>query len=451
MEKRISPISARFASEETEAAYQSFIFEGDWRNNIYVIVAGLAIYALYITLDIGAVSEWRGAAVIRLSAVGVCAALLVAAYALPAKFLKEFAPAIIFIIVGLGLNLIMYLYTDLDDAYYVGLVQKCVFACFVLRISFFKTVAVMGSYIVGFSTLSSIKYGYDAANVQIVVLVTMAIVCGIGSYLLQKIRRFDFHKTLIIEGQNKQLKVLLEDAQRDNDRKLAAMNLLVHFVKTPLHQINGFSDIVMNSLDRDDGRTSFDEGVAGARYIKDATANLSKSVNSLLTYHRLDDLERQREYEDVDVTNEFTDFADFINDDMELKKEGEARVIRSMTPAVRTAFECMAKYYNEVDHGASKIELSLSTDKFGAQIILCDNGRVIGAEEFAEKTKPLTKIDNYLTSAGSEMPMLLRTTARALELCGGAFRQIEAEEGNAFVMTLRDMPKEAELDNAAAA
>ena len=151
----------------------------------------------------------------------------------------------------------------------------------------------MSSYFVGFSVLMSIKYGYDTANVQIVVLMTMSVVCGIGSYLLQKFRRFDFQKALIIDGQNRQLKVLLEDAQRDNDRKLAAMNLLVHFVKTPLHQINGFSDIVMNSLDRDDGRISFDEGVEGARYIKDATANLSKSVNSLLTYHRLDDLERR--------------------------------------------------------------------------------------------------------------------------------------------------------------
>lgn len=440
----------RFVSKETEAAYQSFTFEGDWRNNVYVVIGGLVIYALYCILDIGSIANWQEAALMRLSAVAVCVTVLMTACLHDNKTLRELAPAVIFIIVGVVLNVIVFLFTALDDAYYVGLVQMCVFACFILRMSFFKTIAVMSSYLVGFSALSSIKYGYDAANVQIVVLLTMSIVCGIGSYLLQKIRRSDFLKTMIIKGQNKQLEVLLEDAQRDNDRKLAAMNLLVHFVKTPLHQINGFSDIVMNSLDRDDGRIAFDEGVEGARYIKDATASLSRSVNSLLTYHRLDDLERRREYENVSVNNAFADFVDLIKDGLEIKKEGEARSIRTVAPAIRAAVESMAQYYNEVEHGASKVDVTLRADKDGVQVTLRDDGRAISKEEFGEKTKPLTRIDNYLTSAGSEMPMLLRTAARAVELSGGDFGLCETDHGNAFVMTFPDAPEETAIGKAAA-
>lgn len=450
MDNKINPITARFASKETEAAYQAFIFEGDWRNNIYVVGIGLVIYLLYFILDIGTIQNWQGAAAIRISAVGVCAALLVTACVYDNKTIREFVPLIDFVIVGAILNVIIFLYTDLKDAYYVGLVQTCVFVSFLLRMSFVKTLAAMSSYVIGFSALSSIKYGYDAANVQIVVLLTMSIVCSIGSYLLQKLRRLDFQKTLIIEVQNKRLKVLLEDVQRDNERKLAAMNLLVHFVKTPLHQINGFSDIVMNSLNKEDSGVSLNEGVEGARYIKTATANLSKSVNSLLTYHRLDESERRRQYDKVDIDAAFGDFGEMISGDVSVKIEGRARALLTVPAAIKTAVECFAGFYNESLNGATRIELTLERHGDVARIVLRDNGRTMTRDEFHDKTMPLTKIDSYLTSAGSQMPMLLRTVARAIDLCGGAFGHAPRGAGNEFVITLPDRAVEAAAAEAAA-
>ncbi len=452
MENKITPITARFASPETENAYQDFIFEGDWRNNFYVLLVGVSIWGLYIILDIMALAEWRQAAAIRGAAVFFGIALVLLAQSSQIRLLRETTPLIVSLAVGLALVAIIYLYTDLDDAYYVGLVQECVFVCFLLRMSFMKTVAALAFLVATFSIFVSMKAGAEGANLQVVVMLTMAMVCGIGSYLLQKFRRFDFQKTLIIDEQNQRLKLLLKDEQRDNERKLAAMNLLVHFVKTPLHQINGFSDIVMNSLTRGDKRISHDEGVEGARYIKTATANLSKSVNSLLTYHRLDESERRRRYAKVDIDRAFGDFSDLIAARIVVKVEGQAGEVFTVPAAVKCAVESLAAYYNETHNDATHVELMLGSAATGVCIVVRDNGRTISEEDFLEKTKPLTKIDSYLTSAGSEMPMLLRTTARAVDLCGGQFLRGEVAEGNQFVISLPSAKAAAaEVDKAVAA
>lgn len=450
METRINPITARFASQETEAAYQAFIFEGDWRNNVYVMTAGLLISTLYVALDAVTLDQWGEAAAIRLTSVAVGLAVLLAAQLSGARFLREAVPLTMAVVVGTGINAIIFLYTDLEHAYYVGLVQACVFICFLLRMSFIRTLAAMMSILAVFAAVASLKGGGEA-NLQIVVLSTMTGVCAIGSYLLQKFRRFDFQKTLIIEEQNKRLKTLLEDAQLDNERKLAAMNLLVHFVKTPLHQINGFSDIVLSSLNSEDGQAAHKEGVEGARYIKNATANLSKSVNSLLTYHRLDEAERRRQYEKIDIDAAFADLCDMVSADMEAKVEGKAGALLTVPTAIKTVIDCLADYYNESLNGATKLKLTLSKADGAARIVLADNGKTITREEFLDKTKPLTKIDSYLTSAGSQMPMLLRTVARAVELCGGTFGHAPLAAGNEFVITLREARAAAVMADAIAA
>lgn len=437
MDKRIHPITARFASKETETAYQAFIFEGDWRNNIYVMASGFIIYGLYAVLDASTLVEWRAAALVRLSAVLSCFSLLFVARTEKFRRFRETAPLVTVVILGVNLNAIIFLYTNLEDAYYVGLVQECVFVCFLMRMSFAKTILALSSFVSLFAIVAIAKIGYTEFSVQIVVMLTMATVCGIGSYLLQKFRRFDFQKTLIIDQQNKQLRRLLSDAKKDNQRKVAALNMLVHFVKTPLHQITGFSDIVMNSLTSDNDRHGSEACVESAQYIKDATANLARSVNSLLIYHRLDEVESRKE-ERASIENAITDLGELIGGEIKVETEGSIGEIKTYDYALKTAMQCLADYYNAAAEGVTTIALSLSRHEDCALLALCDNGRPISASRFEEETKPLTKIENYLSGQGSDMPMALRTVARAAEVCGGEFRYEELPDGNMFTLTFQD-------------
>ena len=212
------------------------------------------------------------------------------------------------------------------------------------------------------------------------------------------------------------------------------MNMLVHFVKTPLHQINGFSDILMQSFADTDNSISDDDRVESARYIKNATANLSTSVNKLLTYHRLDEVESQNQIETVNINQCAQDFVDLLPADCETGIEGCAGTIETNPVAMKTALESLASYYKaKAPEAVLVIELSNLPDGT-AQLSISDNAEPVSAEEFAEKTKPLTKIENYLTGAGSEMPMALRTVARAIEITGGWFGHTSDAEGNTFTI-----------------
>ena len=129
---------------------------------------------------------------------------------------------------------------------------------------------------------------------------------------MRRYQRYDFLKTQIINEQNTQLRELLKDIQDDHDRKIAAMNMLVHFVRTPLHQISGFSDVVLQTLSRQDENETLAPGLDGARYIKNASMDLTENVNRLLTYHRLDEYERADSWTPILIIEALSDYLGYF-------------------------------------------------------------------------------------------------------------------------------------------
>jgi signal transduction histidine kinase len=438
----ISPFTAQFRSAEMEEAFQNFVFTRNLRNNLWGLGVALFLYIAYVFIEPAGSAAPKATETIRILVFGGSAVLLSLFLLDPFRKRQDFITAIVVMLMGIGQDLMVWAQPDLNNTYYVGLIQGLILFGIVLRLNYASMAIPVSATFLMFVTIVFSKGESALAALQTANVFVVSLICIVGVYLMQRYQREDFFKTLTIEEQNKQLKVLLDDVQRDNERKLAALNLLVHFVKTPLHQINGFSDIVMNSLEGDDGRVSYEEGVESARYIKTATANLTKSVNGLLAYHRLDELERAREYERVDINDAVDEFRDLINEDILVSKDGEDGEIVTVAPAVKTAMNSLAQYYNETTHGISQIEIALVKEPFGMRIELRDDGDKISQDDFTNHTKPLTKIDSYLSSAGAEMPMQLRTVARAADLCGGDFRLNPCDGGNEFVITFGDKRRE---------
>lgn len=435
---KINPLNGKFAAPEIEAAYQRVMHSRDLRTNVIGLSIGLFILLIYTFTEFIDSTSPKVTAAIRLAAIAASIALLCSLRIAKIGKHHEIVAATISVVLGMSLVVIVAIQPSLDNNYYIGLIQGFLLLALVLRLQFTSALFALISLQIGFTVVAFMKGNVLIALLQSSNLLMVGIICAAGVYLIQRYQRADFLKSQTIEEQNTRLKALLEDVQRDNERKIAALNLLVHFVKTPLHQINGFSDIVLNSLNSEEGSAAHEQGVEGARYIKNATANLSKSVNSLLTYHRLDEVERSREYDTVDLDAAFADLGEMICADTRVKIDGKAGALLTVPMAVKTVAQCLAGYYNESLNGATSLEVTLSRAGDAARIVVADNGRTLTREEFVEKTKPLTKIDSYLTSAGAQLPMLLRTVARAVELCGGEFGHAPLGAGNEFVITLRE-------------
>ena len=336
----------------------------------------------------------------------------------------RYQDTLVMIIAGVlvsGLVTVIWLSSLLAESYYFGLMQGAVLFGFVFRITFYRTLAVFILAFLAFAFAVSGKADSEAAFLQVLTLASIFAVCSFGAYFLEKLHRIDYVKARIIETQNAELSKMLELVQGDNQRKLAAMNILVHFVRTPIHQISGFTDLLMNSLKVATENEGVEQAafLENAQYIKNASQELTENVTQLLEYHRLDDLEGKATVEEFHVSTELLERLDVFDD-----KKIELRIPKELTfstinDAAKVAIKILAEQIqSHIDRGESvTVEVVQKND--GIEINFFDDGPAVLQEDFEYLVCPITKIENYLTYGGSSIPMKLRTLARAVEICGG--------------------------------
>lgn len=432
MNERINRLTARFASAETEARYKRFIESESLKIHRWAIGLAIVFYSLYAIYDFNVLTNHIQAIEIRLGVSAAAGVLLVLMLQKALSHQYENLSCLSVLIMGAGVNLIIAIEPNLDNTYHVAFIQGAVFVCFFLRVDFLKSALVMMSYLAGIVIALGGKPQTEEVVVQPAVLFTMFLVCGFGSYLIQIIRRNDFLKTQKIEIQNVQLNSLLEEAQLDNERKIAALNMLVHFIKTPLHQITGFSDILVNTI----GEAQGGESAENARYIKNATVNLTKSVNGLLSYHRLDDSESRNAPEQINVTTIVEDFSELLPGDVEFSRGDVASGSISADPdIVRAALSGFVDHYRDARNGATRIVVSADDANGALALTIRDDAGILSAAQYEDLVQPLTQMKSYLSQSGDEMPMALRTVARAVEIIGGDMAHAALADGNRYVLT----------------
>lgn len=431
MNEKINRLTARFARAETEARYKKFIHDESLKIHRWAIGLAIVFYSVYSIYDFNILTNHILAIEIRLAAAATAGGLLLLMFHRTFAHQYENLSCIAVLVMGAGVNLIIAIEPNLDNTYHVAFIQGAVFVCFFLRVDFFKSALVMMSYLVGIVIALGGKPQTEEVVVQPFVLFTMFLVCGFGSYLIQIIRRNDFLKTQKIEIQNEQLNSLLEEAQLDNERKIAALNLLVHFIKTPLHQITGFSDILVNSVSGAQGG----ESVENAKYIKNATVNLTKSVNGLLSYHRLDEVESRNAPEPVDVTTIIEDFSELLPSGVEFSKGEVSKGSILVDPEIiRAAVSGLTDHFSHERTDATRVVLSTESVDGAMTLTIRDDGCILSAAQYEDLVQPLTQIKTYLSQSGNEMAMALRTVARAVEIAGGDMAHAALADGNRYVL-----------------
>ena len=441
--KPIHPLTAKFVSADTEAAFQDFVFLRNIQSNLWGLGLGLFLYIIYVFIEPADSAEPQATQTIRVLVVALSVCLL--ALFMHRSFRKrhDLITAIVILLMGVGQNLMVWVQPSLENTYYVGLIQGLILFGLLLRVNFVSMVAPVTATFLMFCAVVFSKGDVGVAALQSANILVVSAICLIGVYLIQRYQREDFFKSQTIEIQNEQLKELLEAEKKDNKRKIAALNMLVHFIKTPLHQITGFSDILVDAMR--DGPTG--ETAENARYIKNATANLTKSVNGLLTYHRLDEAESRNEVEEVKIATVIEDLYELMPDGVAIAKGDVCDVSILADPGVlRAALNGIAEHYAEKRNEATHVSLSTDAEGRTPTLVIRDNARVLSAASYEDLVLPLTQITGYLAQAGDELPMALRTVARAVEIMGGDLAHTALPDGNRYILSFP-----AAKDNAAAA
>lgn len=432
----INKLTARFDSAEIENEFRAYVFPGNLRNNQVTMSIAIPFFGSYAIMDFLTLPNPQASILVRVAVVAVCAIAL-AMFHLPIlRKHHESACALMVAAMGSVVAFIVTQDTSLDSSYYVGLIQGGVFLSFLLRLDFAKSLSVLAYFLFAYVVATSGSPFKQQAAIQAMILATNLATCAFGIYLLQIYRRRDFEKTKLIARQNEKLNDLLADVQRDNARKVAAMNLLVHFVRTPVHQIVGFTDVISQSLN-EEGRETPQECLDSVRIIKSASRELSQNVARLLAYYRLDEkADEAPSLIELDLL--LRDYMEHFPPDFKVSANFEKVAIVNRPAIVAAAIAAFLDRYAEDADAAVAVSFSLARNGDSAAITVRDNGAPIEKDEFLRKTRPLDKLDHYLSANGSSMSMALRTVARAAQLAGGELTHATENGGNAFRLTFSD-------------
>ncbi len=418
---RLARWTSTFVSKETEGAFQRHIYRGNLKTNVIAICLALLVHGLYGALDFNTWGADAATAIkARLISVMIGAALLATLLASKIRMRHELVCAAITVVMGLSVLSIVHHTPGLNHAYYVAFIQGGVFVCCLLRIGFVKPVIVMATFISGFVWVAFQKDDLDEAILQTFILVSMSVILAFAAYLLQRYRRQDFVKSQIIEMQNQQLTEMLAETRRDNERKVAALNMLLHIVRTPVHQISGFADLVVNQLKAAENELPVGDCLESAGYIKAASDSLRSGVSKLLQYHQLDEASRRPEIEALPVLDLLHDAAAQLPEETRVAITASVKTFAADRRIVEAVVHNIVQNLTWVE--AERPTLDIDVSEVGERIVFTfrDNGAGIPQEIFARATRPLTEIDNYLSGDGSSPTMGLRIAARAIEIAGAA-------------------------------
>ncbi|MFN3961026.1 MAG: hypothetical protein ACK4NP_14090 [Parvularculaceae bacterium] len=433
---KINRWTGKFRSKDVEASFQRYADEKNRRSNELAVMIALPLNTAYLFFDPFMLSDAAGAVRIRVAALAFSALAFVAMKTTALRRAHDVATALIMVVLGGAMNAIMWNEPSLAGDYYVGLIQGGVFMSFVVRIGLWRLVACFAVTLSSFFIVAFSRGRPEEATLQCLALTTMYFVCAFGVYLLETMRRSEFDQARTIAEQNRQLNAMLAEVQLDNARKVAAMNLLVHFVKTPIHQIVGFTDVIRNQIEGMGAGGGRDGCLESAAFIQSASKDLSRNVSRLLAYYRLD--------EKAAAAPDLIELDTMIVDHLErLPAPPRASLDRvaivNRKDVVSDAVQTMIDRYADNRESHSFTGVRIERSDAAATIIFTDKGPAISPEEFAQQTRPLDKLDHYLTANGSSMMLGLRTVARAAEICGGALRHRRDGDENVYSLELPDL------------
>lgn len=284
--RAISPWSATFKDRELERAYRKFAVDQNGRVDQLLMISGALILALYGFLDwmvLGDLASWTVAN--RAIASSLIAGCWILSYTSFGQRHLMWISAMTVVLATVCMMTMIMKIGSISPPYYIGLIHVGVMFSSVARINFRVCTSLL-YFIIGWFLIATWGFKVDPAFVSgrfFVVGTLMS--CAMGNYFLEYTRRQDFIAHREREQFYLQVQAMADEAEKSVKRKNALLNVLGHVVKTPLHQIIGYAQIIEQSDDLPE-ETRDTPGFAAE--IHRAGVALSHQSQRILDYSRAD-------------------------------------------------------------------------------------------------------------------------------------------------------------------
>lgn len=241
----IDPVSVRFRDRDLERAFRKYSLRRDTTTDQLVLISGMVIFLAYGILDwftLGDVAPWVIA--LRLIMTPSTVALIIWTYTAKGRRHIQTVSTLIIGGAGVSIGLMIHAAGSVSPPYYVGMLHVAIVFSSLSRVNFRICCGVLAViYSSFFVATLGFEPGPDLLSGHFF-LVSILVSCAMVTWFLERNRRREFLDARDKEHYFNEVVRMADEAARSVRRKNALLNVLGHVVKTPLHQIIGYAQII---------------------------------------------------------------------------------------------------------------------------------------------------------------------------------------------------------------
>ncbi|OFX04919.1 MAG: hypothetical protein A3E78_05910 [Alphaproteobacteria bacterium RIFCSPHIGHO2_12_FULL_63_12] len=280
----IRRLTAAFHNSDTERQYRNYLAETGYRHEVFLQAAAICVFLSYGLLDVLAAGP-LGAEFLALRFF-VVAPLVVFAVALTAtpKFRRWIELSTTFGFVMFAAAVIYMIYQMPPKGappYIIGLLVVMIFTSCLMRIRF--VIAAPTYFLIGAAYCFTLVAREGTPMNQIVsglfFMISVAGIAIITNYIEERRSRETWSRAAQRQRDAARIEELLVESTAADRSKLNFLTILTHELRTPLHQIIGFSELIKN-----DQVTTEAERAAAIDNILYPAKDLLKKFSQMLRY-----------------------------------------------------------------------------------------------------------------------------------------------------------------------
>ncbi len=281
----INKFEAVFHDRETEIAYQKYLVQTGIKRERLLQLLGVVAFSLFGVLDVLVTGPLRNEFLIIRFLVAVPAALAVIGLTSLPRFRRYFSFATINGLIFFAGSIVYMVYKMPNvgaPPYIIGLLVVLIFTSCLMRIRFLHAALTYTAIAVSYCMVLSIpnRFALNDLYSGYFFIVSITIVAVVTIYLQELRTRQIWRRDVQREEDSAYITELLVEATAADQSKLNFLSILNHELRTPLHQIIGFSEIVKNEASAKAEKVSTEYLDA----VVDSAQSLLRKLSKMLRY-----------------------------------------------------------------------------------------------------------------------------------------------------------------------
>lgn len=237
--------SVRFQDQSKEGAFKTFSVDRNGLTERFIMFSGAGLHLSYGVLDALTIGDLATSTII-VRLLGFLLIIPAVAWTLTSLGKRNimWVASFVVVVMAVSMGIMIQWMGTITPPYYVGFIHLSLVFCSVVQINFRVCAALLlFNYATFLYAMPVIPNQVDLVAAHFFLVATF-ISCATVNYVLERSRRLEFVEYREKQRYFDQVREMRDAAEGSLRRRNALLNVLGHVVKTPLHQVIGYAQVI---------------------------------------------------------------------------------------------------------------------------------------------------------------------------------------------------------------